>query len=74
MTATNLYIDEELYATSDWTGARGINEMVDEALSSFDLAGYEVAALTDHSVIYIAPINPQVDIQNGYTKIEIRQD
>jgi len=74
MTATNLYIDEDLYATTDWTGTRGVNEMVDEAESSFDLASYEVAALMDHSVIYIAPISPQVDIQNEYTKIEIRQD
>ena len=73
MTATNLYIDEEYYATTDWAGSRGVNEMVEEAKDSFDLAAYEVAALTDHSVIYIAPINPQVDIQNGYTKIEIRQ-
>tara|TARA_R100001530_G_scaffold127433_1_gene96644 strand:+ start:489 stop:749 length:261 start_codon:yes stop_codon:yes gene_type:complete len=74
MTATNLYIDEDLYATTDWTGTRGIQEMVDETKDNFNLAAYEVAALTDHLVIYIAPTSPQADLQNGYTKIEIRKD
>ena len=64
----SLYVDQELYAETDQTGAAGVDAMMEEALAEFDLAIYQLAALRDYKIIHIEPTNPD----QGYTTVEVR--